>query len=45
MGNSDAWGMSMDERMLRKKRREIGFLLFMWLAPAVAAGTLAGLLP
>jgi hypothetical protein len=37
--------MPMDERTLRKKRREVGFLLFMWLAPAVAAGTLAGMLP
>jgi hypothetical protein len=35
----------MDELTLRKKRREVGFLLFMWLAPAVAAGTLASLLP
>jgi hypothetical protein len=35
----------MDELTLRRKRREIGFLLFMWLAPAFAAGTLAGLLP
>jgi hypothetical protein len=35
----------MDEHTFRKKRREIGFLLFLWLVPAVAAGTLAGLLP
>jgi hypothetical protein len=36
----------MDEAaILQSKRREIGFLLFLWLAPALAAGGIAAFVP
>jgi hypothetical protein len=42
---SSDWVPPSDAREFRKRRREVGFVIFMWLAPALAAGTLAGMLP